>query len=130
VRRSSNVSDKIHYREVGQYKYDYAAGMVLFPAGWIGIADSQTSRHEGRIVFAQFLVATRATTMRKMAWKASTPIKARCEICNGGFGLVRHRFASKQFCSQQCLEQYLTERKLQASKLKQRIDLSRSFKHE
>jgi hypothetical protein len=68
--------------------------------------------------------------MRKMAWKVSTPIKARCEICDGSFGLIRHRFESKQFCSKQCLEQYLTERKQQASKFKQWIDLSRSFKHE
>ena len=66
--------------------------------------------------------------MRKIVWRLSTPIKARCEICNGGFGLVRHRFASKQFCSKHCLEQYLTEREQQASKLKQWIDLARTTK--
>jgi hypothetical protein len=29
--------------------------------------------------------------------------KARCQTCNGNFGLIRHRRASKQFCSKQCL---------------------------
>jgi hypothetical protein len=27
----------------------------------------------------------------------------RCYLCNGPFGLIRHRFALKQFCSKQCL---------------------------
>jgi hypothetical protein len=66
--------------------------------------------------------------MRKMVWKVSTPIRARCEICNGGFGLIRHRFASKQFCSQHCLDKYMAEREQQASKFKQWIDLSRTTK--
>ena len=42
----------------------------------------------------------------------STP---RCEICNGKFGLIRHRFAQKQFCSKRCLNQYLVKRKQQPS---------------
>jgi len=37
------------------------------------------------------------------------PIKRtpRCETCNGKFGLIRHRFAHKQFCSKRCLDRYL-----------------------
>jgi hypothetical protein len=31
---------------------------------------------------------------------------ARCYQCNGRFGLVRHRFALKQFCSKHCVENY------------------------
>jgi hypothetical protein len=30
--------------------------------------------------------------------------KPRCETCNGSFGLIRHRFAHKQFCSNRCLD--------------------------
>ena len=30
----------------------------------------------------------------------------RCDTCNGRFGLIRHRFAQKQFCSKQCLDRY------------------------
>jgi hypothetical protein len=52
--------------------------------------------------------------------------KARCEICNGSFGLIRHRYASKQFCSKQCLDSYLTRIKQQASSFKQWIDFSRN----
>ena len=29
--------------------------------------------------------------------------KPRCEVCHGRFGLIRHRSASKQFCSKQCV---------------------------
>jgi hypothetical protein len=46
----------------------------------------------------------------------STP---RCDICNGKFGLIRHRFAQKQFCSKRCLNQYLVERKQQPSSVTQ-----------
>src|SRR5271157_5978171 len=35
--------------------------------------------------------------------------KARCETCNGSFGLIRHRYAYKQFCSKQCLDSYLAK---------------------
>ena len=45
----------------------------------------------------------------------STP---RCDICNGKFGLIRHRFAQKQFCSKRCLNQYLVKRKQQPSAAK------------
>jgi hypothetical protein len=41
--------------------------------------------------------------------------KPRCEICNGCFGLIRHRFAHKQFCSNRCLDRYLANRKQQPS---------------
>ena len=51
--------------------------------------------------------------------------KPRCETCNGSFGLIRHRFAHKQFCSNRCLDQYLAKKK-QPSSLKQLIDFSRS----
>ena len=49
------------------------------------------------------------------------PIKPmpRCEICRGKFGLIRHRFAHKQFCSKRCLEQYLVKRKQQPSSVTQ-----------
>jgi len=52
--------------------------------------------------------------------------KQRCEICNGSFGLIRHRFAHKQFCSNRCLEQYLVKRKQQPSSVTQWIDFSRN----
>jgi hypothetical protein len=29
-----------------------------------------------------------------------------CHECNGRFGLIRHRFALKQFCSKRCLQKY------------------------
>jgi hypothetical protein len=51
--------------------------------------------------------------------------KPRCEMCNRGFGLIRHRFAHKQFCSNRCLNQYRANRKQEPSSLKQRIDFFR-----
>jgi hypothetical protein len=33
--------------------------------------------------------------MRKMIWEATSPNKARCEICKGGFGLIRYQIAQK-----------------------------------
>jgi hypothetical protein len=63
-----------------------------------------------------FLVGKRAATMRNKTCEITTSKpKPRCETCNGCFGLIRHRFAHKQFCSKQCLEQYLAERKQQPS---------------
>ena len=44
--------------------------------------------------------------------------KPRCQTCNGNFGLIRHRHASKQFCSKQCLASYLAKTKQQASSFK------------
>ena len=52
--------------------------------------------------------------------------KPRCEVCNGRFGLIRHRSASKQFCSKHCLDQYLAKRKEQPFGLTQWTDFSRS----
>ena len=33
----------------------------------------------------------------------------RCFQCKGQFGLVRHKFASQQFCSNRCLEKYKSD---------------------
>ena len=57
--------------------------------------------------------------------RANKP-KPRCEICNGRFGLVRHRFAHRQFCSKRCLQQYLAVSKQRPSALKQWLDFSRA----
>jgi hypothetical protein len=56
------------------------------------------------------------------------PIKPtpRCEICNGKFGLIRHRFAHKQFCSKRCLDEYLANSMQRPSSLKQWLDFSRT----
>jgi hypothetical protein len=54
--------------------------------------------------------------------------KARCETCNGSFGLIRHRFAYKQFCSKQCLDSYLAKTKQRATNFKQWIDFSRNHR--
>ena len=51
--------------------------------------------------------------------------KPRCEVCEGCFGLIRHRFAHKQFCSKRCLEQYLAKSKQRPFHFKQWIDFSR-----
>jgi hypothetical protein len=32
-----------------------------------------------------------------------------CYQCKGHFGLVRHKFASQQFCSKRCLDQYKSD---------------------
>ena len=63
--------------------------------------------------------------MRKLTWEVTILNKARCEVCKGAFGLTRHRFAQKQFCSKQCLEWYQAERMHRVSSFKQSIDLSR-----
>ena len=52
--------------------------------------------------------------------------KPRCEICNGCFGLIRHRIGHKQFCSKHCLEQYLAKSEQRPSSLKQWLDFSRA----
>jgi hypothetical protein len=63
--------------------------------------------------------------MRKLTWEVSPLNKVRCEVCKGAFGLTRHRFAYKQFCSKHCLERYQAERVQLVSTFKERIDLSR-----
>ena len=51
----------------------------------------------------------------------------RCAICNGCFGLIRHRFAYKQFCSKQCLDYYLANRKQQLpASFKEWMEFSRT----
>jgi hypothetical protein len=51
------------------------------------------------------------------------PGTKRCHSCSGPFGLIRHRFALKQFCSKQCLDQYKGNIESQASRSKQWIDV-------
>jgi hypothetical protein len=63
--------------------------------------------------------------MPKRIWEATTPNKARCEICKGSFGLRRQRYAQKQFCSKHCLERYLAERIYRISSLKHSTNVTR-----
>ena len=51
---------------------------------------------------------------------------ARCAMCNGRFGLIRHRFAHKQFCSKSCLDHYLAMRKQKPFSTYQWTDFFRS----
>jgi hypothetical protein len=60
--------------------------------------------------------------LRKMTWDVTSPTKARCETCKGFFGLVRYRFAQKQFCSNHCLERYVAERQQPLYNFEQGID--------
>ena len=78
---------------------------------------------EAAIVFASW-VAWRGPMSSDQI--KSRPKKPRCEICNGCFGLIRHRFAHKQFCSKRCLGQYLAVSKQRPSSLKQWLDFSRT----
>jgi hypothetical protein len=68
------------------------------------------------------------TFTRKVPMTSKEPlrskVKPRCETCKGTFGLIRHRFAHKQFCSKQCLDEYLAKG-TQRSHFKQWIDFSR-----
>ena len=50
----------------------------------------------------------------------------RCYTCNGRFGLIRHKFAQKQFCSKQCLDRYKSDTARKSSSSKQSIDFCRS----
>jgi hypothetical protein len=34
-------------------------------------------------------------------------VKQRCSVCGGRFGLIRHRYFTKQFCTGRCKERYL-----------------------
>ena len=74
-----------------------------------------------RCVFARIPSPTEPPAMRKMTWAVTSPSKPRCEICKGGFGLIRYRIAQKQFCSKQCLERYLAERMQRVSSFQQSI---------
>jgi hypothetical protein len=42
----------------------------------------------------------------------------RCYQCHGGFGLIRYRFAQKQFCSKQCVTKFKVSAEREASRLK------------
>jgi hypothetical protein len=42
----------------------------------------------------------------------------RCYRCNGGFGLVRYRFALKAFCSKRCLNEYRGDAERRKSRIK------------
>jgi hypothetical protein len=46
----------------------------------------------------------------------------RCYQCNGHFGLIRRRFALKQFCSTQCLNKYKASTDRKAVRLKDWAD--------
>ena len=43
----------------------------------------------------------------------------RCYHCNGRFGLIRHRFALKHFCSKRCLDGYKTTTERKISRIKE-----------
>src|ERR1700692_3873991 len=48
---------------------------------------------------------------RRFHQLTATPGKThtkRCYQCNGRFGLIRRRFAMKQFCSTRCVDEYKT----------------------
>jgi hypothetical protein len=47
--------------------------------------------------------------------------KARCTMCNGRFGLIRHRLSIYQFCSKQCLESYQAKAQQRASRFEEWI---------
>jgi hypothetical protein len=47
------------------------------------------------------------------------PTSNRCCQCNGPFGLVRSRFALKNFCSNQCLNEYKTDTERKISRIKE-----------
>ena len=69
--------------------------------------------------------AGRARRMYQDANSKVAKPKPRCEVCNSGFGLIRHRFAHKQFCSKHCLEEYIVKSKHRPSHFKQWIDFAR-----
>jgi hypothetical protein len=64
-------------------------------------------------VSCQDNAVSRAPTASRM------PGTKRCYSCYGPFGLIRHRFAFKQFCSNQCLDQYKSNIEGPASRFKQ-----------
>jgi hypothetical protein len=46
----------------------------------------------------------------------------RCRQCEGSFGLIRHRYALRQFCSKECLHEYQLERERAVVPIKQETD--------
>jgi hypothetical protein len=45
-----------------------------------------------------------------------------CSYCHGKFGLVRHRRASKSFCSQRCVDQHKARMRAERSKCRSLVD--------
>jgi hypothetical protein len=46
----------------------------------------------------------------------------RCHQCNGRFGLIRRRFAFKQFCSKECVDKYKADSEHKTSRFKRWTD--------
>jgi hypothetical protein len=46
----------------------------------------------------------------------------RCYQCHGRFGLIRHRYALKQFCTKECLERFRHEGDREAHRLKRWVE--------
>jgi hypothetical protein len=46
----------------------------------------------------------------------------RCHQCEGSFGLIRHRYVLRQFCSKECLHEYQLERDRTVIRIKQETD--------
>jgi hypothetical protein len=58
--------------------------------------------------------------------KHSGPVAIKhCYQCNGRFGLIRRRFALKQFCSKECVDKYRADSDGKASRLKRWTDFLR-----
>jgi len=52
-----------------------------------------------------------------------------CYECGRPFGLIRHRFTFKQFCSQKCLEKYRSVDNNNIAKRDRWLDFLRSDNH-
>ena len=63
--------------------------------------------------------------MPKRTWEVARPPRARCEVCEGAFGLTRRRFEQKQFCSKHCLEWYVADGTNRVSSFKRSPVMSR-----
>jgi len=47
-----------------------------------------------------------------------TADRKRCYQCHGRFGLIRRKFALKQFCSNQCVDKYKNDAEHKGSRIK------------
>ena len=54
----------------------------------------------------------------------------RCYQCDGRFGLIRHRFALKQFCSRRCLLEYRAHNDRENRSIKRPTENSKGRIHE
>ena len=65
-------------------------------------------------------------TMRESLLSAPRPNGkpgvTRCHGCEGSFGLIRHRYSLRQFCSKECLHEYQLERERAVRRIKQETD--------